>query len=199
MTTAARPTFDHAKGKEKSVVSSISHKRSLASHSKLKFRSKKSNKNAEFEEEEVEEDDNDEDTGDGRKIEGVESTTVVALRKEIESGSDNISDNEDDGDDESDDDDEEEDEILREMELLKKNREEQEQEPEKQLQIEYEDFKDKEKLINNEDNKVTKPVRKSWRRSKKEYGEKVVSEKDRFSNDTLKSDFHQDFLNKYIK
>lgn len=264
MTSAHRPTFDHAKGKEKKVVSSITHKRALTTHSKLKFRNKKARKNKEFfetdmiENEKLEED---EITSEGRKIEGLNEEHILQLRRDLvddkdntekeyngfledtankknnehsksdvrlteeikrenncenqsenktenENGSENENGNEVEDEEEEDDDidsgdesDSDDDEaLLREIELIKKEREEAKQ------SIEEEKILERAKTSNplllfdenktNEDNKTKK---KSWRNAKTMSKKLESNEVDRFSNDTLKSDFHQDFLDRYIK
>lgn len=263
MTSAHRPTFDHAKGKEKRVVSSITHKRALTTHSKLKFRNKKACKNKEFFETDTAENE-DEITNQGRRIDGLNEEHILQLRKCLVDGKDAIKidsteigynellkdtttnknnsedsktddqlieeiklenkyenktenkienaneneENEEDGSDEGEDDtdsgdesDSDDDEaLLKEIELIRKERED------AKKNIKEEKISERAKTSNpllhfveNKTNEDNKPKKKSWR-SAKTMSKKVESnEIDRFSNDTLKTDFHKDFLDRYIK
>lgn len=234
MTSAHRPTFDHAKGKDKKVVSSIAHKRALTSHSKLKFRSKRVRKNEEFYDDDTEETN---DNGDGRKIPGLTEQKVLDLRQQIEGEGESDSDSDDDNDnnneksdnnasgtvkdigeessgeekedsansesinsDDDDDDDDDAEALLREMELIKKERDEAEYKAKiEKKRAEEEEITSRAKTSNPLLNQETKPKKKSWRSAKTMSKKSNLSQTDRFSNDTLKSDFHKDFLDRYIK
>ncbi|GME84884.1 unnamed protein product [Ambrosiozyma monospora] len=56
MTTAHRPTFDHAKGKDTLISSSIQHKRSLPAHKALKFRKRQKLIHDDFDDDDTPED-----------------------------------------------------------------------------------------------------------------------------------------------
>lgn len=240
MTSAARPTFDHAKGSEKKVSSSITHKRALNSHSKLKFRNKKARINEEFEAEESN-DSADDDTGDGRKIGDISRENIAQLKEELEShgnestegdqrGNDsetaadgtktrgliandsrslseeNNSDEEEESDEsgEEDEDEDDEEELLREIEQIKKEREDAKNKQE--LAEAEERAKTSNPLIHvagmvDSGDKITdeKPKKKTWRSAKSMAKKSTLSEADRFSNDTIKTDFHKEFLDKYVR
>jgi protein CWC15 len=240
MTSAHRPTFDHARGKESKVSSSITHKRALKSHSRLKFRNKKLKKNDEFEEEEEKEAENENSNKIGRKIEGLNEKSILQLKEKLmsnetktefqdqqkdeEKGNDGeeaedygesaeVKSTEDDNtEDDNTEDDNTEDEntededtddeegLLREMELIKQEREEakkraEEKEIEKRAESSNPLISMKEII----DGETPKPTKKSWRSNKTMSKKSILSQSDRFSNDTLKSDFHKDFLDKYIR
>lgn len=222
MTSAHRPTFDHAKGKTSSVSSTITHKRALTSHSKLKFRNKKIKKSDEFEEDSKDHDNS--DTLEGRRIGGLDKKDVLKLKNELEdTNDDKVTENEnnnqvssqggnepddkleneseaessDEGEEEESDDEEA---LLREMALIKKEREEakkkaEEEEIEKRALISNPLIK----VDDGNDAKDVKTKKKSWRSNKTISKKSTLSEKDKFTNDTLKSEFHKDFLDKYIK
>ncbi|GMG33062.1 unnamed protein product [Ambrosiozyma monospora] len=112
MTTAHRPTFDHAKGKQNLISSSIKHKRSLPAHKALKFRKRQKLIHEDFD------DDDDDDTPEnayGLKLDHRKTKkSVDELKKELlmlENGQkqhtssihlkvENDDDNDDDDDDE---------------------------------------------------------------------------------------------------
>lgn len=264
MTSAHRPTFDHAKGKEKRVVSSITHKRALTTHSKLKFRNKRIRKNEEFFETDMiekEKAEKDEIVAEGRRIEGLNEAHILQLRRDLvddkddikvnstkieynklfkdtanknydeqldinvksteeikvenisetqnenktESENSNENENEKDEDEEdtdsqneSDSDDEEA--LLREMELIKKEREEAKKNVEEERMLEKGNTSNPSLHFDeNGTNQKEIPKKKSWRNVRTMSKNVKSNELDRFSNDTLKSDFHNDFLDRYIK
>lgn len=231
MTSAHRPTFDHAKGKEKKVSSTITHKRALTSHSRLKFRTKKAKRNSEF----YDGDDEQADAEGERRIPGITEAHVENLRRELEPGSGAKNDgkrdvvtedeheqdagaesgsgrNESDSADVSGDDEEEEQEreeeedddeeaLLREMELIKKEREEARRRLEEKEIEERAKFSNPLLRVEQEPDlqQQETPKKKSWRNVKSLSKKSNQSQSDRFSNDTLKSDFHKDFLDRYIR
>lgn len=247
MSSAHRPTFDHARGKEKKVSSSITHKRALPSHSKLKFRTKKARKNEEFldqtEEkackpheldklerlepdgtdtyshttEQEEEDNMTEETTTGINFGEEKNKSEVAEKNEDTNGQgkkeppmDSSSqlesevDGESASESESDSDEDEEEALLREMELIRKEREEakkkaEEEKIEHRAKVSNPLLRLEEPVENNSQTQEQKPQKKSWRNVKTMSRKPNMNETDRFSNDTLKSDFHKDFLDRYIR
>lgn len=249
MSSAHRPTFDHARGKEKKVASSISHKRALPSHSKLKFRGKKARRNEEFhdysEKEtvkssydikekvlepdqlgevrkilktgeqsiqekigELDEREGDatgsDEMGEGAETEVIESVSGDAEHDKEESHgrSEDESKSGSGSGSGSDEDEDEEEALLKEIENIRKEREEAKRKGEE------ENIAMRAKSSNplfaveetNEGNTPgVKPKKKSWRSVKTMSKKPNISQTDRFSNDTLKSDFHEDFLDRYVQ
>ncbi|GMF61374.1 unnamed protein product [[Candida] boidinii] len=69
MTTAHRPTFDHAKGKANGKQSSIVHKKFLPAYTTLKYRKNTKKINKDFEDEHDPDNNNDEDGEDDNELE----------------------------------------------------------------------------------------------------------------------------------
>lgn len=214
MTSAHRPTFDHAKGKDNKNISSISHKRGLASHTKLKFRTKKRKINTEFEEDDEEV----EKTGDGRQLDGVKKSDIAGLVESLQSEADNTgvsneevitadeksiepvnestSENESAEGSEEDSDDEEA--LLLEMEKIKKERDEAKRKAEEEEIVKRAKQSNPLMLIDTESKREISR-KKSWRDRKTMAKKVAVSDDQKFLNDTVKSDFHKKFLDKYIR
>lgn len=107
------------------------------------------------------------------------------------SGSDGESDVESSDDEDSDD----EAELLKELEKIKKERAQAQKEKEQKT-------KEEEALVSNPLLNPSKPIRKSWRQDKVfNYKNNQAKEKtdDDYVNDLLRSDFHQKFLNRFVK
>lgn len=220
MTGAHRPTFDHAMGKEKKISSSITHKRAHPSHSKLKFRNKKQKRYSEFEESDTDhklEHENDFKTNEliikipdslsehnGRRVVSPDSMDDNSRKSDTivrHSGLDKQEGNEEEiaeeSVEESEEESDDEEELLREMSLIKKEREQ------ALLRKKQEDVESK-ALVSNpllrlKSEEAEQPQRKSWRVAKPMAKSTKVSQVDRYTNDTLKSDYHKEFLDKYVK
>lgn len=213
MTSAHRPTFDHAKGKDNKNLSSITHKRGLPSHTRLKFRTKKRKTVSEFEEDEDET-----ILNDGRKLDGVSGEHISGLVNELKSGTVEVAtigetnndnsksdeteksgtkddDNKEEDDEESSEDDSEDEEaLLMEMEKIKKEREELKSKEEKAEIEKRAKNSNPLMLIDTESSK-----KRSWRDRKTMSKKTVANSESKFINDTVKSDFHKKFLDKYVR
>lgn len=247
MSSAHRPTFDHARGKEKKVASTISHKRALPSHSKLKFRSKKARNNKEFYNYSKEEtgessynvnqelleplrsdiqktvqtietrakeevDSLNERVGDATSSDGkgegtenevtYESARVGENHDEEKSAGESEDESQSGSETGSDEDEDEDEALLKEIENIRKEREEAKRKAEEE-KIEQRAMSSNPLLSVEGSNEGVapdmKPKKKSWRSVKTMSKKPNMSHTDRFSNDTLKSDFHKDFLDRYIQ
>lgn len=225
MTTAARPTWAPAKGGEEQGgvrmfgPSQKYSSRDLASHTKLKLRADGQESKEELRKrdlrEELDERERrhfsvrDKEHGDDRR----KSSTVLRLegpgKREESTAKKNIDADDSDDDnrdasDESDDDDDEDDtaELLAELERIKRERAEEKLRKEKLQQAEDLKTRDAEMVRGNPLlNSGSFSVKRRWDDDvvfrNQARGEQKVPK--RFINDTIRSDFHRKFLNKYMK
>ncbi|KAF9088753.1 hypothetical protein BGX23_007131 [Mortierella sp. AD031] len=254
MTTAARPTFDPARGKGSQAPTRIYSSRDLASHTKLKFRQTGQTTQDELnrldlkaqlqkaEQDHYEKvnkvakigaglsnsfkdsgDDNDQDQQE-KQQDASETTTETPLErkrrllKEAErldkddsddSDKDKNSDDSDSDDSDSDDEDDTA-ELLRELEKIKRERAE-EKERQERIQREEEE-REREAQVAAGNPLLDMPQAPSGPKDfsvKRRWDEDVIFKnqargmddkpKKRFINDTLRSDFHRKFMNKYVQ
>ena len=125
------------------------------------------------------------------------------LNKFNDSDESDDSDSSDDKSDESDDSEDEEAELMKELEKIKKERELERLEKEKERLEQDEDERNDSVLRSNplmfqEENQT---VKRKWYDETvfKNQARKVEKTSKRFINDTIRSDFHRSFLNRYIK
>ncbi|KAF9965354.1 hypothetical protein BGZ70_004996 [Mortierella alpina] len=249
MTTAARPTFDPARGKGSQAPTRIYSSRDLASHTKLKFRQSGQTTQSELnqldlkqqlqkaEQEHYEkinkvtklasglsntfkDDDNLDDqpttdsTATETPLERKRRLLKEAERLDKDDSDDDEKDSDDSDDSDSDSDDDDEDdtaELLRELEKIKRERAE-EKERQERLQREEEE-KEREAqaaagnpLLDMPGGNSAGPkdfsVKRRWDDDvifKNQARGMSDKPKKRFINDTLRSDFHRKFMNKYVQ
>ncbi|XP_072763829.1 spliceosome-associated protein CWC15 homolog [Anoplolepis gracilipes] len=223
MTTAARPTFEPARGgqgrgeKDLSAISKQYSSRDLPSHTKLKYReygqgTVEELRNRDFRKE-LEEREREKDKGSSRRaIEpSRESTTSSAKRQKLDQVPAASLDADDPLDDESDSDSDEDDTavLLAELQMIKKERaaEQAKKEMEKRQEeerIRMENILSGNPLLNysSQSGRVDMKVRRRWdddvvfkncARSEPKKKHEV------FINDSLRSEFHRKFMEKYVK
>ncbi|KAF9930079.1 hypothetical protein FBU30_000916 [Linnemannia zychae] len=255
MTTAARPTFDPARGKGSQAPTRIYSSRDLASHTKLKFRQsgqttqdelnrvdlkaqllkaeqdhyEKVNKivkigaglsnsfndndddsNQEQHQQEQKQDGTNEETPLERKKRLLEE--AERLDKDDSDDSDASKDSDDSDSDDSDSDDEDDTaELLRELEKIKRERAEEKERQERIQREEEEKAREAQiaagnPLLNLPEASLTGPkdfsVKRRWDEDvifKNQARGMDDKPKKRFINDTLRSDFHRKFMNKYVQ
>ncbi|ORX93262.1 Cwf15/Cwc15 cell cycle control protein [Basidiobolus meristosporus CBS 931.73] len=218
MTTAARPTFDPARGKDNSAPSKIYSARDLANHTKLKFRQSGQGTQEEidkinlrkqlfmaerehFESQQSHKGKADLDEQEMKLLE--ESKNLDADDSE-----ESEEDSEEDGEDSSDDDDDDDDtaELLRELEKIKKERAEEKERLEKERAMEEENKRQEQiatgnPLLNLGESKDFS-VKRRWDDDvifKNQSKGFIDKPKRRFVNDLVRSDFHRKFMSKYIR
>ncbi|KAF8941132.1 Pre-mRNA-splicing factor Cwf15/Cwc15 [Dissophora ornata] len=254
MTTAARPTFDPARGKGSQAPTRIYSSRDLASHTKLKFRQSGQTSQDELnrldlksqllkaEQDHYEKvnkvtklasglsnsfkDNDDEELQQntiGGAVDSSASETPLERKRRLlkeakrldkddsdEDGSDKNSDSDSDDSDSDDDDEDDTAELLRELEKIKRERAE-EKERQERLQQEEEN-REREAQAAAGNPLLDMPgsslgskdfsVKRRWdddvifKNQARGMDEKP---KKRFINDTLRSDFHRKFMNKYVQ
>ncbi|XP_074657643.1 spliceosome-associated protein CWC15 homolog [Tubulanus polymorphus] len=223
MTTAARPTFEPARGgsgrgeNDLSAISKQYSSRDLPSHTKLKYRqegqtSEKETRGRDFRRDLEERERVAREKNRDRDRRGGESSSTSSKRPRIEASSSSNLDADDPIDDEEEDEDDDEDdeddtaELMAELHKIKKERaaEAAQKEVEKKQEeerIRMENIVKGNPLINQEKMSADFKVKRRW-------DDDVVfkncargeKEKDkRFINDTLRSDFHRKFMEKYVK
>lgn len=222
MTTAHRPTWAPAKGAEEQggnrlfVPSRASSAKDQPAHTKLKFRSdgqssandlKKRDLRAELEEKEMKHFEQ-EKRRDMKLLElgtGSKSNVKLLVPKAVDADDEDENPSDEDDEEEEDSEDEEA-ELLAELARIKKEKEE---ENKKKVEEAAErEFKEKEEvllrgnpLINQLDAAARFAVKRRWDDDvvfkNQLRGEPKVQK--RFINDTVRSDFHQRFLQRYIK
>ncbi|KAG7711852.1 hypothetical protein KL948_000494 [Ogataea haglerorum] len=211
MTTAHRPTFDHARGRD-NVRSSIKHKRAMPAHMAMKYRREKRPTDddwdgaSEYEVDksevqrlrsELEDRSGAESRGaaEERQPEADElerSRQLLLETKDIDSDSDSESEGDSEEDDEEDDDEEDEDaELLRELEKIKR-------EKEARLAKQKEEELARRAASSNPLVQFSDSVHKSWRSTTFRRKEKA-SRQESYINDMLRSDFHKRFMDRYVK
>ncbi|QNP99684.1 Pre-mRNA-splicing factor CWC15 [Yarrowia lipolytica] len=215
MTTAHRPTFDPARGKSNTqAAGSISHTRSLPSHTKLKYRYARISTNtdamrktllenegglkqaatklvAEQQQAETQVQDSEKELADEVKAKIIEEN-----RDDDDSGSDDEESDSDDSDSDSDD----EDELLRiELERIKQERAQAKAREEERLALEEAKAREEQVAFGNP---LMNPVA-----IKRKWNEDVVfrnqtkqaRKEDSYVNDLIRSDFHRKFMNRYVR
>lgn len=216
MTTAHRPTFDPARGKANAqAAGSISHTRSLPSHTNLKYRSTRPSTDAEAMKKallegeglkhaasklvsELEEQDLETTDASGPTVElGVEEKAKI-----IEENKDDDDSGSDDDESESDDDsdDEDEDELLRiELERIKKERAEAKAREEERLAEEAEKAREEQVAFGNPLMNPTS-IKRKWNEDVVFRNQtKQKKKEDSYVNDVIRSDFHRKFMNRYVR
>ncbi|KAJ2850967.1 complexed with cef1p [Coemansia brasiliensis] len=214
MTTAARPTYDPAKGKSESELTYLTSAKDLPSHTKLKTRKPGQGGDAEYTKEELrlqlEEAErqhfaNKSKGGSTEEKSLDEKARFIEMAQQLDAESDlesqeSQSDNSSDEDDDS----ESEDEtalLMRELEKIKQERAEEKarqekEEMEQQLMAENQGASKGNPLLNN-----SFSVKRRWDDDvvfrNQARGDEDKPQK-RFVNDMLRSDFHRKFMRKYI-
>lgn len=221
MTTNHRPTLESKRGKEESISNTIFHSRALPQHTSLKYRSdiRKPKVDRKVGKRAVEELKRDL-LQDEDKLNGNEQSRVIMNGGD---GSESVSINSGDSDNEesiinddnekntesvseySSSEDESEDETAQLMEELAKIKKERQAEKEKQkLQKSIDSSKTSNPLVQVSDTPLSNnefKVKKGWRDSttfRRQHSE-PKDDDEKFTNDTLNSDFHQKFLSKYVR
>ncbi|KAG7882877.1 hypothetical protein KL937_000050 [Ogataea polymorpha] len=208
MTTAHRPTFDHARGRD-NVRSTIIHKRAMPAHMAMKYRREKRATD---------------DDWDGPSEYEVDKSEVQQLRSELENqnraknegeneenqpeidelerskqllletkdiNTDSESQSESESEEEEDEEEDEDAELLRELEKIKREKEaRQAKQKEEELA--------RRAASSNPLVQFSDSVHKSWRSTTFRRKEKA-SRQDSYVNDMLRSDFHKRFMDKYVK
>lgn len=228
MTTAHRPTFDPARGNaNKQASGSILHSRMLPAHQRLKFRQRgqggdadkdtgKVKSNDELKRKLLEEeqdhmhkiglaDDQLNNRKEGEEEESREEKRRRILEENKEIDADDSNDSEDD-DDSDEDDDEESDEdetalLMKELQKIKQERAEEKAAEEAKQQLEQQEEREKEIAFSNPLlNPSEFTVKKSWTEDTIFKHQALNTDtKQGFINDTLRSDFHKKFMDRYIK
>ncbi|KAG9306221.1 hypothetical protein G9A89_016125 [Geosiphon pyriformis] len=219
MTTAARPTFDPARGHDNKAPTLQYSSRDLAAHTKLKYRQTGQLTQAElgeidlkqellkserehFEKRRKKESGFTEETDEAfaeRRLKFLEQTAVLDA-----DDSDDDNEDGDSADSDSDDDDEEDDtaELLRELEKIKKERAEERERQELAKREADEEQRQQEIATGNPLLHKDFSVKRRWDDDvifKNQARGVEDTPKKRFINDTLRSDFHRKFMNKYVK
>ncbi|XP_070537744.1 spliceosome-associated protein CWC15 homolog [Ptychodera flava] len=220
MTTAARPTFEPARGgrgKGEGDLSALSKQyssRDLPSHTKLKYRQTGQNTQDDLRDRDFRKDLEERERAAAREKRGERSgrESSSTKRPRVEQipaanldADDPIDDDDDDDSDTSDDDDDDTAELLAELNKIKKERATEQARKETEQKIEEERIRTENILSGN-------PLlnqQQSDFKVKKRWDDDVVfkncargedDKKDsRFINDTLRSDFHKKFMEKYVK
>ncbi|KAJ2648466.1 hypothetical protein IWW40_003882 [Coemansia sp. RSA 1250] len=210
MTTAARPTYDPAKGKGESELTYLTSAKDLPSHTKLKTRQPGQGGDAEYTKEELrlqlEEAERRHfaskskgDSADSKSTDEKARFIEMAQKLDAESSQESQSDSS-----EEDDDSESEDEtalLMRELEKIKQERAEEKarqekEEMEQQLMAENHGAFKSNPLLDN-----SFSVKRRWDDDvvfrNQARGDENKPQK-RFVNDMLRSDFHRKFMRKYI-
>ncbi|KAJ1934396.1 complexed with cef1p [Linderina macrospora] len=220
MTTAARPTFDPARGKESVVITYQQHKTDLASHTKLKYRQPGQGNEDEYTIEDLKEELREAErkhyetkwvqSGSSALEENPQEKLKfieMAQRLDAESSEDDDDDDDSAGAssaDESDDSDSEDETamLMRELEKIKRERAEEkareEQEAMEQELAEAPSVLGENPLLGKSDF----AVKRRWDddvvfRNQARGGDDKP--KKRFINDMLRSDFHRKFMKKYVR
>ncbi|CAO3666896.1 unnamed protein product [Rhizopus stolonifer] len=208
MTTAARPTFDPARGKDSKAPSFQYGARDLASHTQLKFRqpgqggAEEIGSREELLEELREAEQGKHDQEKEKLL--AEAEKLAKLDKEESDESEEESSDEDDDDD--DDDDDNAAELLATLQRIRKERAEEKERQDRETKEDEDTKKQQEAmagnpLLNIGDEKRDFSVKRRWDDDvvfKNQARGMDDKPKKRFINDMLRSDFHRKFLHKYI-
>ncbi|OZJ03100.1 hypothetical protein BZG36_03366 [Bifiguratus adelaidae] len=226
MTTAARPTFDPARGKGQQAPTRSYSARDIASHTKLKFRHEKPETDrermrAELRKAELEHYEqkrretgqlgggqvDDDMAADAEVDEDTKTRLIEAAAQVAKLDKDDTDKEDEDEEDEDDDDDDDTEQLMRELEKIKRERAEEKERQEREKR-ELEEAQRSEEiatgnpLLNIGDEKRDFSVKRRWdddvifRNQARGLDDKP---KKRFINDALRSDFHRKFLSKYVR
>jgi protein CWC15 len=221
MTTAARPTFDTARGgtsKGENDLSALSKQyssRDLPSHTKLKYRQPGQDTTDEVKSKDFKQDlERKEREGRRLKDKGRSFTESVPLVPPKKPKNEQVQLTNPDADDPYDDDDEDEEEdsdeddtaeLLRELQRIKKERAEEQAKREEEKKVEAERIRTENLLKGNPllNQKSTFKVKRRWDDDvifKNCARDDDESKQDKgFINDTIRSEFHKKFMDKYIR
>ncbi|XP_030837997.1 protein CWC15 homolog A [Strongylocentrotus purpuratus] len=220
MTTAARPTFNPAKGgsgKGEGDLSALSKQyssRDLPAHTKLKYRQPGQDTGDEIRGRDFRKDleDRERAAREKRSDRGRESSSSSSTKRprleQIPAANldaDDPLDNEDEDDDASDDSDDETAELLAELNKIKKERAQESSRKEQEKKVEEERIRTENILSGNP---LMSASQKADFKVKRRWDDDVVfkncargeddKKEKKFINDTLRSEFHKRFLEKYI-
>ncbi|CAG8458677.1 6502_t:CDS:2 [Paraglomus occultum] len=216
MTTAARPTFDPARGHDNKAPTLQYSSRDLASHTKLKYRRPGQTTQEEIEEVDLreqllkaEQDHFEKKRKEIGSTNDVDEDFEAKRQKLLEAAALDADDSDDDSDeseesseDEAEDEEDDTAELLRELEKIKKERAEERERQEQAAQAEEAKRREEEIAMGNPLLNRDFSVKRRWdddvifRNQARGVDDKP---KKRFINDTLRSDFHRKFMNKYVK
>ncbi|XP_070149024.1 protein CWC15 homolog B [Polyergus mexicanus] len=225
MTTAARPTFEPARGgqgrgeKDLSAISKQYSSRDLPSHTKLKYReygqgTVEELRNRDFRKELEEKERVEKDKGSSRRaIESSrESTTSNAKRQKLDqvpAASLDADDPLDDDESDSDSDEDDINELMAQLNKIKKERAEEQAKKEMEKRQEEERIRMENILSGNpllnyssQSGRVDMKVRRRWDDDvvfKNCARSEPKKKHDIFINDSLRSEFHRKFMEKYVK
>ncbi|KAF0514313.1 Cwf15/Cwc15 cell cycle control protein [Gigaspora margarita] len=216
MTTAARPTFDPARGYDSKAPTLQYSSRDLAAHTKLKFRqtgqlTKEELENVDLKEEllKAEREHFEKIQGEQLREAGAAGENQYAETRRrllLETAALDKDDSDDDSDDDiSSDEEEEEDDtaaLLLELEKIKKERAEEKERMELEKMESAERQRQEEAMNGNPLLRKDFSVKRRWDDDvifKNQARGVDDKPKKRFINDTLRSDFHRKFMNKYVK
>ncbi|KAL6424668.1 Protein CWC15-like protein B [Formica fusca] len=225
MTTAARPTFEPARGgqgrgeKDLSAISKQYSSRDLPSHTKLKYReygqgTVEELRNRDFRKELEEKERVEKDKGSSRRaIEpSRESTTSSAKRQKLDqvpAASLDADDPLDDDESDSDSDEDDINELMAQLNKIKKERAEEQAKKEMEKRQEEERIRMENILSGNpllnyssQSGRVDMKVRRRWDDDvvfKNCARSEPKKKHDIFINDSLRSEFHRKFMEKYVK
>ncbi|XP_050461488.1 protein CWC15 homolog B [Cataglyphis hispanica] len=225
MTTAARPTFEPARGgqgrgeKDLSAISKQYSSRDLPSHTKLKYREYGQGtvdelRNRDFRKELEEKERVEKDKGSSRRaIEpSRESTTSSAKRQKLDqvpAASLDADDPLDDDESDSDSDEDDINELMAQLNKIKKERAEEQAKKEMEKRQEEERIRMENILSGNpllnyssQSGRVDMKVRRRWDDDvvfKNCARSEPKKKHDIFINDSLRSEFHRKFMEKYVK
>ncbi|KAK9712423.1 complexed with cef1p [Basidiobolus ranarum] len=218
MTTAARPTFDPARGKDNSAPSKIYSARDLANHTKLKFRQTGQGTQEEVDKinlrkqlflAEREHFENQKKSSGQNQLDEKERKLLEdSKRLDADDSEENSEDSEEDSEDSSEEEDDDDDtaELLRELEKIKKERAEEKERLENERALEEESKRQEQiatgnPLLNLGESKDFS-VKRRWDDDvifKNQSKGFINKPKRRFVNDLVRSDFHRKFMGKYIR
>ncbi|CAG8608092.1 5266_t:CDS:2 [Acaulospora morrowiae] len=211
MTTAARPTFDPARGYDSKAPSLQYSSRDLAAHTKLKYRqpgqlTQEELENIDLREELLKAEREHFDKKNGAFISTEDQHTEDRRRLLLEASALDKDDSDDDSEEDSESEEEEEDDdtaaLIAELEKIKRERAE-EKERQEMAKLEEEELQKQEVAL------TGNPILNKDFSVKRRWDDDVIFKnqargvddkpKKRFINDTLRSDFHRKFMNKYVK
>ncbi|RHZ66641.1 hypothetical protein Glove_306g31 [Diversispora epigaea] len=212
MTTAARPTFDPARGSDSKAPTLQYSSRDLAAHTKLKYRqpgqtTREDLENSDLREELLKAEREHFGKKQGLLHSGEQEYAEVRLRIMHEAATLDKDDSDDDSEEDSESEEEEEDDddtvaLVAELEKIKRERAEEKERLEMDA-LEVEEREKREAAL------AGNPLLNKDFSVKRRWDDDVIFKnqargvedkpKKRFINDTLRSDFHRKFMNKYVK
>ncbi|KAK5989138.1 Pre-mRNA-splicing factor cwc15 [Cladobotryum mycophilum] len=220
MTTAHRPTFDPARGKE-ALRGPAYHQRLLPAHTQLKYRQSGQGGDADDESSrdlaaDLLAAEADDDTGSvrggkrplniksGEEEEDLEAKRrrILEETRDMDADDDSEEDEEDSSDDDSDDDDDAE--LQRELERVRREREEKKKREEAERAKEEQEARERDIALGNPLlNKQDFTMKRRWDDDvvfkNQARGTEDKNKKKEFVNDLLRSDFHRRFMGKYVR